>query len=357
MTRVVFFGQSLAIFDWLILQSEIDLVMVYTPRLQDAHRGHWMTRALLAHTQLIEIGKIQELAETLPANVDLGICAHFEIIPERVVSRFRLGIINVHPAPLPDHPGRYPLVEICLRGERSAGVSLHWMSAEVDRGDLIAVERFPRHPLEGPIVLEQRAERTACQLLGKHWAGIIAGYAPRVPQQSLSLEVLSSVKHSRELPSLTLFESLEELITALIAYAPYGGLALERREHQGDLIRIDTAQLIELSPILGNLDASSHDLEKRGDRYFEVLEAERGSDKNHEEQISLEVLSGWGLVTSSLPSTSLMATLSSSPELMIVRLSLSARWVNRMSEIPLKEDLTQLVGQRLYSTNQRLYLP
>ena len=141
MTRLVFFGQSLSIFDWLLLRSEIDLVCVYVSRLSDEIRSKWLTRSLIREIRLIEVGEhalsIDQLEQTLPDALDLGLCAHFELIPERVIQRFRLGIINIHPAPLPRFPGRYPLVELCLSDETKAGVSLHWISERYFLDDIM----------------------------------------------------------------------------------------------------------------------------------------------------------------------------------------------------------------------------
>ena len=254
MTRVVFFGQSLTVFDWLLIRPDIEIVRVYASKLTPATRPQWLTRSVISAVPVIEVGEgglsVDQIEETLDPALDLGICAHFEILPTGVIYRFRLGIVNIHPAPLPQFPGRYPLIELCLSDTPRGGVSIHWMSERVDRGDLIAVQELPRHPLDGPSELERRAEQFACQLLGEHWGGIIGGYAPRIAQLDSSGVAFKRHKRmSRAIPSPCDFDSVRDLLKAVIAYSPYGGLGLSlqlrEREVRVRLTRAELAAVID----------------------------------------------------------------------------------------------------------------
>jgi len=118
------------------------------------------------------------------------------------------------------------------------GVSLHWMSEEVDQGDLIAVDHFVSHPLEGPIELEVRAEKRACLLLSEHWHGIINGYAPRQIQVKKKRFVAN-----RLIPCPTSFIDIETLLRALNTYGPYGGMGLFLDSHHS-IIRVVKATLM-----------------------------------------------------------------------------------------------------------------
>ena len=64
------------------------------------------------------------------------------VIPKSLLKRARIGAINFHPAP-PDYPGigcnNFALYEEA----NEYGVTCHYMSCEVDTGDIIAVKRFP----------------------------------------------------------------------------------------------------------------------------------------------------------------------------------------------------------------------
>ncbi len=70
--------------------------------------------------------------------VDLLLCVHGRrIIPKEVLKRFRLGGINLHPF-LGKYPGANPVERAILAGEREATVYAHIMTAQVDRGEVVA---------------------------------------------------------------------------------------------------------------------------------------------------------------------------------------------------------------------------
>ncbi|MAD60786.1 MAG: hypothetical protein CMH49_04610, partial [Myxococcales bacterium] len=221
-TRMVYFGQSLSMFDYLLLKKDVQVVAVFVPKLSENIHKEFLHRVLMASVENFYVAlPTEEIFDALPINLDLGLCAHFDIIPENILHRFRLGVINIHPAPLPKYAGRYPLVELCLAGDLESGVSIHWMDARVDQGDLIAEAKFIRHPIEGPVELEKRAEQYACHLLSELWSALINGYAPRHMQLRSPIK-----KANRSIPCPCHFERLLDLLRASQAYGPYGGMAL-----------------------------------------------------------------------------------------------------------------------------------
>lgn len=241
LNRVVYFGQSLNILDFLLLKHNIELVAVFVPQLSKEIHQEFLNRVILAQVKAFYVGlNPHAILEHLPVNLDLGFCAHFEIIPQEVLDRFRMGVINIHPAPLPKYAGRYPLIDLCLAGDMSSGVSIHWMSSEIDQGDLIADAQFKRHPLEGPVELEKRAEQFACHLLSEFWDAILDGYAPRQIQVKKTLK-----KALRTIPSPCKYDRLLALLRATQAYGPYGGMALYE-ESFAVIFRLKSLKLLSL---------------------------------------------------------------------------------------------------------------
>lgn len=51
-------------------------------------------------------------------------------------------MVNVHPAPLPDFRGAWPMPVMLLKGERVGGVTMHKLGSEFDSGDILLEERF-----------------------------------------------------------------------------------------------------------------------------------------------------------------------------------------------------------------------
>lgn len=70
--------------------------------------------------------------------VDLLLVASWgEILPESLLARFPWGAWNVHPSLLPEDRGADPAASALRRGARETGVTLHRMTAEIDRGDIL----------------------------------------------------------------------------------------------------------------------------------------------------------------------------------------------------------------------------
>lgn len=77
------------------------------------------------------------------ARADLGIIvAYNKIIPQAVLDRFPLGVINVHPSLLPKYRGPSPIQSAILNGETTTGVSIMQIDAEVDHGPVLAIQKY-----------------------------------------------------------------------------------------------------------------------------------------------------------------------------------------------------------------------
>jgi len=95
------------------------------------------------------------------------------------------GVLNFHPAPLPDYGGLggYNFAIMELRQEY--GVTCHYMDEGFDTGDLVKVARFPMDPgRETALSLEMEAQRRLLSLFVEVTTAIEQGLPlPRVPQE------------------------------------------------------------------------------------------------------------------------------------------------------------------------------
>lgn len=66
-----------------------------------------------------------------------------QIIPSEVLTASRLGCLNIHPALLPRYRGRYSTVHALFNGDKSTGVTVHWMDKDLDSGSIIAQREYP----------------------------------------------------------------------------------------------------------------------------------------------------------------------------------------------------------------------
>ncbi len=74
--------------------------------------------------------------------VDLLISFSYKKLIKQELLNFSNLSINFHPAPLPDYRGRGTTMFAILKGEKSWGVTCHYISAGFDTGDIIEVLRF-----------------------------------------------------------------------------------------------------------------------------------------------------------------------------------------------------------------------
>ncbi len=65
-----------------------------------------------------------------------------QIIPKEVLDIPRLGTLNLHPALLPKYRGRFSTAHAIFNGEKTHGVTAHWMDEGIDTGPVIMQEQF-----------------------------------------------------------------------------------------------------------------------------------------------------------------------------------------------------------------------
>jgi methionyl-tRNA formyltransferase len=94
----------------------------------------------------------------------------------------RLGAFNVHPSLLPRYRGRSPVNWAVLHGEAETGLTLHHMVEAVDAGDVVMARRVAIGPSETAFEVLARLERELRPLLSEALPLILAGAAPRQPQ-------------------------------------------------------------------------------------------------------------------------------------------------------------------------------
>jgi len=90
---------------------------------------------------VLEVGSMRAAA-TLAAieelQPDLVIAACFpHIFPEAMLKIPKIGCLNIHPSLLPAYRGPQPLFWQLRAGEQNMGVTVHWMDAGVDTGDIL----------------------------------------------------------------------------------------------------------------------------------------------------------------------------------------------------------------------------
>ena len=105
-----------------------------------------------------------------------------EIIGPEVLGLARRGALNLHGSLLPRYRGRCPVNWVLINGERETGVTLHYMEARPDRGDIVAQRAVPIADDDTALSLNRKLGEAARALLRETYPLLAAGTAPRIPQ-------------------------------------------------------------------------------------------------------------------------------------------------------------------------------
>jgi phosphoribosylglycinamide formyltransferase-1 len=99
-----------------------------------------------------------ELADAIDAvHPDWIVCAgYLRVLDETFVNRFRGRVLNIHPSLLPAYRGLKTHARAIADGVAEHGVSVHFVSPELDAGAVIAQARVPVLPGDTPDALAER---------------------------------------------------------------------------------------------------------------------------------------------------------------------------------------------------------
>lgn len=131
-------------------------------------------------------------------NLDLVISVlHGQIFTELFISRVKFGIINLHPAPLPEYRGKNGPAHAIINNEKKFGATLHYVDAGIDTGPIIKKMFFNIGKRDTGFTVYQKTHRIAIKLFRKEVPKIIR-YAlrgkriPSIPQDNSKAQNYSS---------------------------------------------------------------------------------------------------------------------------------------------------------------------
>jgi methionyl-tRNA formyltransferase len=104
------------------------------------------------------------------------------LVPASLLAVPRLGALGLHPSLLPRHRGPAPHFWTYFHDDPEAGVTVFWMDAGEDTGDLAFQERIPLARGRAGGDLHAEVARRGSALLARTVAAAAAGQAPRSPQ-------------------------------------------------------------------------------------------------------------------------------------------------------------------------------
>lgn len=120
---------------------------------------------------------------------DLVISIRFSLIfREPMLALPRLGIVNLHPGPLPGYGGLFAVMRQLLDGQNRLGVTLHWVDRGIDTGPVIDTCHLPVEPGRSMLWHVLRIYRIGVDVIVRTVAALKAGRTvPAVPQQPAAM--------------------------------------------------------------------------------------------------------------------------------------------------------------------------
>ncbi len=174
----------------LMVEGDISVSAVITRPDRPSGRGKKLTatpvkEAAITHNltvyqpenkkQLLEI--LQELQPQLLINVAYGM-----ILPDDVLALPPLECLNLHPSLLPSFRGAAPIQRTLMAGESVTGVTVLFMTKQLDAGDIVMQEQVPIGPEEDFGTLHDRLAEQGAALLLRAVQLQFQGQASRIPQ-------------------------------------------------------------------------------------------------------------------------------------------------------------------------------
>jgi methionyl-tRNA formyltransferase len=124
---------------------------------------------------------VDEIRELRPDAV--FVVGFSQIIPQSLLDIPPRGVIGFHSAVLPGRRGCSPLIWAMVEGLSETGVTMFYMDAGIDSGDIVDTRSFPIEPEDQAADVLRKADNATIDLLRTHLEGVLDGTAPRTSQE------------------------------------------------------------------------------------------------------------------------------------------------------------------------------
>jgi methionyl-tRNA formyltransferase len=105
-----------------------------------------------------------------------------KMLSPRLLALAGRGALNMHGSLLPRYRGRVPVNWAVIRGEAETGATLHYMVEKPDAGDIVDQQAVPILPDDTAGEVFDKVTVAAEMVLHRSLPGLVAGTAPRRPQ-------------------------------------------------------------------------------------------------------------------------------------------------------------------------------
>ena len=123
------------------------------------------------------VATLKDLAPEL-----MVVTAYGRILTHEMLALPRGGFLNVHASLLPRHRGAAPINWALIRGDQETGVTIMWVTYEVDTGPILLQERVPIDPEDNAGTLSAKLAERGGTLLVKALEKLRRGEGQKIPQ-------------------------------------------------------------------------------------------------------------------------------------------------------------------------------
>ena len=193
--KIVFIGSGdigIPVLEWLASAPGVDLAGVVTQPDRPAGRGLQLRpcaikeRALAGGLTVLQPSRIRapealKAIEALRPDL-LVVMAYGQILPQELLDLPQFGALNLHASLLPRHRGAAPVHAAVLAGDRESGLTVMWMDAGLDTGDILLQRTCAVEETDTAGVLHDRLASMAPAALAEALDLIRSGKAPHLKQ-------------------------------------------------------------------------------------------------------------------------------------------------------------------------------
>lgn len=187
------------------------------------------------------------------------------IIPKRIIELFPKGIINLHPSLLPKYRGPAPIQWAILNGEEETGVSIIYLTEELDAGDIILQKKVKVLPEDTTETLSKRLSIIGAEALEEAIRLIEMDNVDPIPQEVLGLPTYAP-KIEPEMGEIDWNAKGRDIINKIRAFIPWpkayfyrGSVKVDILEAEVSSIKGDPGKVIDIGEkgvLVGSQDGS-----------------------------------------------------------------------------------------------------
>lgn len=209
-----------------LLIEKTNVVMVVTKPDKPVERKRIITpspvkrAASLHNIEVFQPEKIRnDFTPLEKIDIDLIVtCAYGQIIPQVILDMPKYGAVNVHASILPKYRGAAPIQWALLNGDKKTGVTIMYMDAGMDTGDIIKIKEIDILESDNVGTLHEKLSLLGRDALDECLDDIFCGKAKRVKQGD-NYTLAPMIKRENERLDFT--KTGEEIINKIRAFNPF----------------------------------------------------------------------------------------------------------------------------------------